>query len=105
MLVTPQTNVDQALGRYAVEQGADVRRDVEVTGLTQDATVVTVTARPKDDEDPGHQSTWRAAYVIGADGAHSTVRDLLGLAFPGRAVLSSVLLADVRLASGPAGMG
>ena len=88
VLVTPQTNVDQALGRYATAHGADVHRGVEVTGLAQDATGVTVTARPKDDDDPSHQSTWRASYVIGADGAHSTVRGLLGLGFPGRAVLS-----------------
>jgi 2-polyprenyl-6-methoxyphenol hydroxylase-like FAD-dependent oxidoreductase len=105
VLVTPQTHVDQALGRYAATQGADVHRGVEVVGLAQDAGGVTVTARPKDDEDPGHRTTWRAAYVIGADGAHSTVRELLGLAFPGRAVLSSVVLADVRLTSGPAGDG
>jgi len=45
-LITPQTNVDQALGRYAVEQGADVHRGVEVIGLSQDAAGVTVTARP-----------------------------------------------------------
>jgi 2-polyprenyl-6-methoxyphenol hydroxylase-like FAD-dependent oxidoreductase len=102
-LITPQTNVDQALGRYAVAHGADVRRGVEVIALSQDAAGVTVTARPKDDEDPGHQSTWRASYVIGADGAHSTVRELLGLGFPGQAVLSSVVLADVRLTSGPSG--
>jgi 2-polyprenyl-6-methoxyphenol hydroxylase-like FAD-dependent oxidoreductase len=103
VLVTPQTNVDQALARYAVEQGADVHRGVEVTGLAQDAAGVTVTARPKDDDDPAHRSTWRASYVIGADGAHSTVRERLGLDFPGRAVLSSVVLADVRLTSGPGG--
>jgi 2-polyprenyl-6-methoxyphenol hydroxylase-like FAD-dependent oxidoreductase len=105
VLITPQTNVDQALGRYAVEQGADVHRGVEVIGLAQDAHGVTVSARPKDDEDPSRQSTWRASYVIGADGAHSTVRELLGLDFPGRPALSSVVLADVRLTSGPSGDG
>jgi 2-polyprenyl-6-methoxyphenol hydroxylase-like FAD-dependent oxidoreductase len=105
VLVTPQTNVDQALGRYAAAQGAQVHRGVEVVGLAQDAAGVTVTARPQDDDDPGRRSTWRASYVIGADGAHSTVRDLLGLGFPGRSVLSSVVLADVRLAAGPFGVG
>lgn len=105
VLITPQTNVDQALGRYAAEQGADVHRGVEVIGLSQDADGVTVTARPKDDEDPNHQSAWRASYVIGADGAHGTVRELLGLGFPGKSVLSSVVLADVRLTSGPSGDG
>ena len=49
VMVTPQTNVDQALADYAVAQGADVRRGIEVIGLDQDADGVTVTARPHGD--------------------------------------------------------
>ena len=45
---------------------------------------VTVTARPKDDADAAHRITFRADYLIGADGAHSTVRDLVGMDFPGK---------------------
>ena len=45
-MITPQTNVDQALGAYAVAQGAEIRRGIEVVGLEQDADGVTVTARP-----------------------------------------------------------
>jgi 2-polyprenyl-6-methoxyphenol hydroxylase-like FAD-dependent oxidoreductase len=71
VLVTPQTNVDAALHRYAAGAGADIRRGVEVIALSQDADGVTVTARPKDDGDPAHQQTWRSRYLIGADGAHS----------------------------------
>jgi hypothetical protein len=40
-------------------------------------------------------------YVIAADGAHSTVRALLGVDFPGKTVLSSIVLADVKLTHGP----
>ena len=69
--------------------------------LEQDSEGVTVTARPKDDDDPGHRTTWRADYVIGADGAHSTVRDLIGVDFPGKTILSSIVLADVKHANGP----
>lgn len=105
VLVSPQTNVDAALRRYALAQGAELRRGVEVIALTQDADAVTVTARPKDDDDPGHRQTWRARYVIGADGAHSTVRTLIGADFPGKTVLSSMVLADVKLARGPANAG
>ncbi|MCD9587684.1 2-polyprenyl-6-methoxyphenol hydroxylase [Streptomyces sp. MnatMP-M27] len=101
-MITPQTQVDQALERYARDQGAQVLRGTEVTGLAQDADAVTVTARP---EGGGPASTWRAPYVVGADGTHSTVRDLLGADFPGKTVLSSAVLADVRLADGPAGNG
>jgi 2-polyprenyl-6-methoxyphenol hydroxylase-like FAD-dependent oxidoreductase len=39
--------------------------------------------------------------VVGTDGAHSTVRRQLGLPFPGKAVLTSIMLADVRLATPP----
>lgn len=101
VLITPQTNVDAALLRYAVAEGADIRRGVEVVALEQDADGVTVTARAKDEADPVHQQRWRARYVIGADGAHSTVRSLLGVDFPGKTVLTSLMLADVKLAHGP----
>ena len=101
--VTPQTNVDHALARYAAEQGADIRRGMEVTALHQDSDSVTVTARTQDD--PDQTMTVRARYVVAADGSRSTVRDLLGVDFPGKTVLSSMVLADVKLAHGPEGSG
>jgi len=101
-LITPQTNMDQTLLRYACEQGAVIHRGTEVVGLEQDADGVTVTARPKGG---GTTRAWRARYVVGADGAHSTVRELLGAPFPGKTVLESVVLADVRLENGPGGGG
>jgi 2-polyprenyl-6-methoxyphenol hydroxylase-like FAD-dependent oxidoreductase len=99
VMVTPQTNVDRALADYAVEQGADVRRGVEVIGLEQDTDGVTLIARPHGG---GTEQVWRAHYVIGADGAHSTIRGLIGAEFRGKTVLSSIVLADVKLADGPA---
>ncbi|BBX61168.1 FAD-dependent oxidoreductase [Mycobacterium saskatchewanense] len=105
VLVTPQANVDAALGRYATTQGADIRRGVEVVALDQDADGVTLTARPKDDGNPAHRQVWRARYVIGADGAHSTVRELVGADFPGKTLLTSLVLADVKLAREPSGEG
>jgi hypothetical protein len=38
---------------------------------------------------------------VGADGARSTIRRILGLGFPGQSVVRSVMLADVRLARTP----
>ena len=99
--VTPQTNVDRALTGYATSHGAEIHRGIEVIALEQDSDGATVTAQPKDDDDPEHRQIWRADYVIGADGAHSTVRDLVGADFPGKTMLSSVVLADVKLADGP----
>ena len=97
VMVTPQTNVDAALHDYAIAQGADIRRGVRVTGLEQHADGVTVLTADGD--------RWHARYLIGADGAHSTVRTLIGADFPGKTILSSIVLADVKLAQAPAGAG
>lgn len=101
-LITPQTHVDAALEGYAGKHGARIERDHDVVAVVQDADGVTVTTRPKDG---GEVTAWRARWLVGADGAHSTVRSLLGIDFPGRTVLSSVVLADVRLVRPPAGDG
>jgi 2-polyprenyl-6-methoxyphenol hydroxylase-like FAD-dependent oxidoreductase len=99
-MITPQTNVDRALGGYAVAQGAEIRRGVEVVGLDQDTEGVTVAAQTHGDP-ARHRIFWRAKYLIGADGAHSTVRRLIGADFAGKTILSSIVLADVKLADGP----
>jgi 2-polyprenyl-6-methoxyphenol hydroxylase-like FAD-dependent oxidoreductase len=104
VLITPQTNVDAALDHYARAAGADIRRGTEVIALDQDDDGVTVTARAFQSDDVSAVD-WRARYVIGADGAHSTVRALVGADFPGKTILSSIVLADVKLTRGPDGGG
>ncbi|MFE3636059.1 FAD-dependent monooxygenase [Streptomyces sp. NPDC059168] len=97
LLVLPQYEVEKVLERRALEAGADFRYETEVTGLTQDADGVTVAAGGPG----GRARTLRAAYVVGTDGMRSAVRDAIGLPFPGRSVIRSVVLADVRLAEEP----
>ena len=92
LLVTPQVNVDRLLEDEARAQGAEVIRGVTVTGVTQDPHGVVVQAGDR---------TFRASYVVGADGVRSTVREQAGQAFPGEAVLSSIMLADAYLADPP----
>lgn len=94
LLVAPQYEVERLLRRRAEEAGVVFRNDVEVTALTQDDTSVAVTT--------ADGSTLRARYVVGTDGARSTVRRAVGIPFPGRAVIRSMVLADVRLARKPA---
>ncbi|MFF8770006.1 FAD-dependent oxidoreductase [Kitasatospora sp. NPDC015120] len=96
VLMTPQYRTERLLLDRAVKAGARILRGAEVTGLHQDAEGVTV--RTVED---GAAATHRARYAVGADGVHSTVRDLLGLPFPGESVVDSMLLADVRLAREP----
>ncbi|MEU9989700.1 FAD-dependent monooxygenase [Streptomyces sp. NPDC048045] len=97
LLVLPQYEVEKVLERRAVEAGADFRYETEVTGLAQDADGVTVQARGPE----GRTKSLRADYVVGTDGMRSAVREAIGLPFPGRSVIRSVVLADVRLAEKP----
>jgi 2-polyprenyl-6-methoxyphenol hydroxylase-like FAD-dependent oxidoreductase len=97
LLVLPQYEVEKVLQRRAVEAGVEFRYESEVTGLHQDAEGVTVQVRGPG----GRVRELRAAYVVGADGMRSAVRQAVGLPFPGRSVIRSVVLADVRLAEEP----
>ncbi|MBY8841161.1 FAD-dependent monooxygenase [Streptomyces sp. SP2-10] len=97
LLVLPQYEVEKVLERRAAEAGAAFRYETELTGLSQDAEGVTVEVRGPD----GGTESLRAAYVVGADGMRSAVRQAIGLPFPGRSVIRSVVLADVRLAEEP----
>ncbi|MEU6093512.1 FAD-dependent oxidoreductase [Streptomyces sp. NPDC047079] len=97
LLVLPQYEVEKALERRAAEAGVRFVYESEVTGLGQESEGVTVHVRGAGGE-PGQL---RAAYVVGADGLHSAVRRAVGLPFPGRSVIRSVVLADVLLDEKP----
>ncbi|MFG2014741.1 FAD-dependent monooxygenase [Actinomadura geliboluensis] len=89
LLIVPQNGTEKVLRRRAAELGVEVRRGAEVTGLAQDAESVRLTLADGTALD--------ARYVIGADGAHSTVRGLVGVGFAGAAYSLPMLLADVRV--------
>lgn len=73
---------EAARARLDAETDADLITDIVVEEITQDADSVTVTAR----RTTGEVETFRAAYLIGADGARSTVRKSTGVAFPGMTI-------------------
>ena len=81
-----QPGLERILRKRADEVGAAVRDGCELTGFEQDADGVTATVR---DIDSGAESTIRARYLIGADGAHSKVRELSGIAMDGRGIFSN----------------
>lgn len=94
LLITAQYNVERVLLDRAVKAGVELVYNAEVTGLTQDDDGVTVELR----DGPAR----RAAYVVGADGIRSAVRKAIGSPYPGRSVLKSIMLADVKLTQPPA---
>lgn len=86
-----QTRLEEVLGQWAADLGADVRRGHEVTALGVTGDLVTAEARGPD----GTTSSFRAAYAVGCDGEHSTVRALGGFDFPGTDATRELLRADV----------
>lgn len=70
---------EAARARLEAEPDARLLTEMTVEEISQDADSVMVVARHKD----GETESFRAAYLIGADGARSTVRKFTGVAFPG----------------------
>ncbi|WP_283136160.1 FAD-dependent monooxygenase [Rhizohabitans arisaemae] len=97
MLITPQWEVERLLVRRAEEAGVTMLRGVQATAIRQDPDGVDVDVSYPD----GATATLRARYVVGADGAGSAVRRSLGMPFPGKPVVSSMMLADVLLEREP----
>ncbi|MFD6877805.1 MULTISPECIES: SDR family oxidoreductase [unclassified Streptomyces] len=87
----PQTRLEEVLGQWAADLGADVRRAHEVTGLTTTGDRVVVEAQGPD----GTSVRLRAAYAVGCDGENSAVRRLGGFEFPGTDAGRELLRADV----------
>ncbi|NMR21156.1 FAD-dependent monooxygenase [Cellulomonas fimi] len=92
LLFVSQAVTEAVLGAHLTSRGVAPERAVELVGLQQDANGVTCTVRHPS----GSDETIRAGYVIGCDGARSTVRRLAGIPFEGAAYPQSFLLADVE---------
>lgn len=91
-IAIPQYATEAILRDELARHGVQVQRGVRVAGFEQDADGVTATLAG----DAGEQ-TVRAAYLIGADGAHSAVRKGLGLTFEGAAFEEQYMLGDVEV--------
>jgi 2-polyprenyl-6-methoxyphenol hydroxylase-like FAD-dependent oxidoreductase len=88
-LLLPQNDTERLLLERVVELGGEVRRPKVLATVTQDGDGVTATFEDGD--------VIRAAYIVGADGMHSTVREQAGIGFHGDKYEQSFVLADVHL--------
>ncbi|MFG2293665.1 FAD-dependent oxidoreductase [Streptomyces sp. NPDC048603] len=88
-LMVPQYETEAVLLDRLRALGGEVHRPYEVTAVTQDADGVTLTTATGE--------TLRAAYAVGADGMHSSVREAAGIPFSGSAYAESFVLADVAM--------
>ncbi|GAA3341354.1 rifampin monooxygenase [Amorphoplanes nipponensis] len=81
------------LEEHAVALGAQVRPGAAVAGLEQDDQGVTV-------ELAGGERL-RTRYLVGCDGARSTVRKLLGVGFPGEPARNDTLMGEMAVGASP----
>ncbi|OKK13244.1 monooxygenase [Streptomyces sp. CB02488] len=79
-----------ALGEWAAELGADIRRGHRLTRFTDSGDGVEVWA-----EGPDGEVRLAAPYLVGCDGGRSVVRRTGGFEFPGTDATAELLLADV----------
>lgn len=92
-LMIPQNVTERILLGRLRELGGDIHRPCEVRGVHQSTESVSAEVAGWD----GRTHTVTASYVVGADGMHSTVRQVAGIGFAGDSYEQSFVLADVRL--------
>src|SRR5262245_25187498 len=100
VLILPQDVHERLLIDQLRQAGAAVERPVELTAIEESESRVLARLR----HDDGREETVEAQYVAGCDGAHSIVREHLGVGFPGGTYSHLFYVADVT-ASGPAADG
>ncbi|RZS43251.1 2-polyprenyl-6-methoxyphenol hydroxylase-like FAD-dependent oxidoreductase [Herbihabitans rhizosphaerae] len=89
LLGIPQPVIDRLLEEHAIELGAQVRRGRAVAGFEQDDQGVTVELADGE--------RLRSRYLVGCDGARSTVRKLLGVGFPGEPSRNDTLMGEMEM--------
>ena len=92
-LMLPQRDTERLLNAHLGTFGITVERQVELLSFSQDRSRVEARLRHADGRDETVETSW----LVGCDGAHSTVRHGLDLAFRGEAQADDWMLADVRL--------
>jgi 2-polyprenyl-6-methoxyphenol hydroxylase-like FAD-dependent oxidoreductase len=93
LLFVSQAETEQLLGDHLAARGVPVERAVELVGFHADPDAVTCTLRHRD----GRPEQVRARYVVGCDGAGSTVRRGAGIPFQGGAYPQTFALADLEI--------
>ncbi|MFF3667081.1 FAD-dependent monooxygenase [Microtetraspora malaysiensis] len=92
MIGIPQGRVEALLEERLGEMGVQVLRGHEVTALSQDPDGVEATLLG-----PGGESRLTARFLVGCDGGRSTVRELLGIGFPGLDGKLSSVVCDITI--------
>jgi 2-polyprenyl-6-methoxyphenol hydroxylase-like FAD-dependent oxidoreductase len=92
-LMIPQRDTERLMADHLGACGVTVEREVELVSFAQTAEGVDAVLRHADGRDERVATPW----LIGCDGAHSTVRHAVGIEFAGSVQGDDWMLADIRI--------
>jgi 2-polyprenyl-6-methoxyphenol hydroxylase-like FAD-dependent oxidoreductase len=92
-LMIPQSETEHLLAAHLGRLGLEVERGIALTDVIQDEEGVSCRLSRLG----GDEESVRVPWLLGCDGAHSTVRHQLGIEFSGEAEPNDWVLADVHL--------
>lgn len=93
MYTLSQDDTERILTKKLEERGVHIERGLAVTDLSADERGVTVSVHASD----GATESIRCTWLIGCDGAHSTVRQATGIPFEGATYPDEFIMADAEL--------
>jgi len=97
VLMLAQNQTEALLEKSLARFGVAAELGVELVSFAQDESGVTATLRHSD----GRVETERLAFLVGCDGAHSTVRHGLGVSFEGDTIDTDWGLGDFMVSGSP----
>ncbi|WP_186086289.1 FAD-dependent monooxygenase [Burkholderia gladioli] len=96
LLMLEQTETERILTEHLASFDILIERGVKLSRCRQDGETLRVLLEHED----GREETLAPSWLVAADGAHSTLRHLLGASFAGHAFEQTFLLADVAAEPG-----
>jgi 2-polyprenyl-6-methoxyphenol hydroxylase-like FAD-dependent oxidoreductase len=91
LLFVSQTETEAVLNEHLAERGIEVERGVELVSFSTGGRQIACTLRHRD----GSTEQLRARYLVGCDGAHSSVRHGVGIPFEGGRYPHTFALGDL----------
>jgi 3-(3-hydroxy-phenyl)propionate hydroxylase len=93
ILILAQSETERILEEYLARKSVSVERNTELISFEIDSSKVLSTIQKPS----GEQEILRSDFLIGCDGAHSTVRHQLQIPFMGNSYTGDFILGDVKL--------
>lgn len=92
-LMVPQSETERLLAEHLAAKDVTIEREVELVTFAEQPNGVACTLRHGD----GRTESIDVPWLVGCDGAHSTVRHVLGMEFTGAAEPNDWMLADAHI--------